>query len=158
MPDDAGCCAFAGDRGMLHKELTDTATAGEAAEVNSRHYDAYLSASRMCEIGMERATGHPYRSALIALERATRPPLRWASKSPGPAQVDGPDWFDQSGPSHARKKSPWFGDESPIGSLAHHQPHRPGSLPRPGPGPRTPVRDRTHSRTVRTPTPHLEAR
>ncbi|MFE9014902.1 FAD-binding and (Fe-S)-binding domain-containing protein [Streptomyces cyaneofuscatus] len=76
VPDDAGCCAFAGDRGMLHKELTDRATAKEAAEVNSRTYDAYLSANRMCEIGMERATGHPYRSALIELERATRPPGR----------------------------------------------------------------------------------
>lgn len=76
VPDGAGCCAFAGDRGMLHKELTDAATAKEAAEVNSRDYDAYLSANRMCEIGMERATGHPYRSALIELERATRPPGR----------------------------------------------------------------------------------
>lgn len=76
VPDDAGCCAFAGDRGMLHKELTDSATAVEAAEVCRRPYDAYLSANRMCEIGMERATGHPYRSALIELEHATRPTVR----------------------------------------------------------------------------------
>ncbi|OSC74278.1 FAD-binding oxidoreductase [Streptomyces sp. BF-3] len=75
VPDDAGCCAFAGDRGMLHKELTDSATAKEAAEVGRRPYDTYLSANRMCEIGMERATGHPYRSALIELEHATRPTL-----------------------------------------------------------------------------------
>ncbi|MGW0086202.1 FAD-binding and (Fe-S)-binding domain-containing protein [Streptomyces sp. NPDC003393] len=73
MPDDAGCCAFAGDRGMLHKELTAAATAREAAEVNSRTYDAYLSANRMCEIGMDRATGREYHSVLIELERATRP-------------------------------------------------------------------------------------
>ncbi|MFH8438071.1 FAD-binding and (Fe-S)-binding domain-containing protein [Streptomyces sp. NPDC018007] len=76
LPDDAGCCAFAGDRGMLHKELTDSATADEAAEVDRRPYDAYLSANRMCEIGMERATGRPYRSALIELEHATRPTVR----------------------------------------------------------------------------------
>lgn len=75
VPDDAGCCAFAGDRGMLHKELTDSATAKEGAEVRAREYDAYLSANRMCEIGMDRATGHPYHSALIELERATRPVL-----------------------------------------------------------------------------------
>ncbi|MEE1793478.1 FAD-binding and (Fe-S)-binding domain-containing protein [Streptomyces sp. BE308] len=73
IPDDAGCCAFAGDRGMLHKELTDSATAKEAAEVNSREYDAYLSANRMCEIGMDRATGREYYSVLMELERATRP-------------------------------------------------------------------------------------
>lgn len=73
MPDDAACCGFAGDRGMLHKELTDSATAKEAAEVNTREYDSYLCANRMCEIGMDRATGRSYHSALIELERATRP-------------------------------------------------------------------------------------
>ncbi|MFK0253762.1 FAD-binding and (Fe-S)-binding domain-containing protein [Streptomyces sp. NPDC090445] len=73
VPDDAGCCAFAGDRGMLHPELAASATAREAAEVTARAFDAYLSANRMCEVGMERATGRPYRSALIELEHATRP-------------------------------------------------------------------------------------
>ncbi|MEV5596416.1 FAD-binding and (Fe-S)-binding domain-containing protein [Streptomyces sp. NPDC052496] len=73
VPDDAGCCAFAGDRGMLHKELTEAATAKEAAEVTSRHFDAHLSANRMCEVGMDHATGgRGYYSALLALERVTR--------------------------------------------------------------------------------------
>ncbi|MFE5629802.1 FAD-binding and (Fe-S)-binding domain-containing protein [Streptomyces sp. NPDC056543] len=73
VPADAGCCAFAGDRGMLHPELTDSATAREAAEVTARPFDVHLSANRMCEIGMERATGRSYQSVLLALERATRP-------------------------------------------------------------------------------------
>ncbi|RSS50396.1 FAD-binding oxidoreductase [Streptomyces sp. WAC07061] len=73
VPDDAGCCAFAGDRGMLHPELTASATAREAAEVREREFDAYLSANRMCEVGMDRATGRPYHSVLVELERATRP-------------------------------------------------------------------------------------
>lgn len=73
IPDDAACCGFAGDRGMLHEELTASATAKEAAEVNTREYDTYLSANRMCEIGMDRATGRSYYSALMELERATRP-------------------------------------------------------------------------------------
>ncbi|WP_039640300.1 FAD-binding and (Fe-S)-binding domain-containing protein [Streptomyces sp. 769] len=74
VPDDAGCCAFAGDRGLLHRELTESATAKEAAEVTARHFDAHLSANRMCEIGMDHATdGRGYRSALLALEWATRP-------------------------------------------------------------------------------------
>ncbi|MFF9504228.1 FAD-binding and (Fe-S)-binding domain-containing protein [Streptomyces sp. NPDC014656] len=73
VPVDAGCCAFAGDRGMLHPELTASATAREAAEVTARPFDAHLSANRMCEIGMDRATGRSYRSALLALEHATRP-------------------------------------------------------------------------------------
>ncbi|CAM5409714.1 oxidoreductase [Streptomyces narbonensis] len=73
VPTDAGCCAFAGDRGMLHPELTASATAREAAEVTARSFDAHLSANRMCEIGMDRATGRTYQSVLLALERATRP-------------------------------------------------------------------------------------
>lgn len=74
VPDDAGCCAFAGDRGMLHRELTESATALEAAEVAAREWDAYLSANRMCEVGMDHALGAPrYRSVLTELERATRP-------------------------------------------------------------------------------------
>ncbi|WP_399921264.1 FAD-binding and (Fe-S)-binding domain-containing protein [Streptomyces kanamyceticus] len=74
VPDDAGCCAFAGDRGMLHKELTESATRKEAAEVTARSYDAYLSANRMCEVGMDHATGRGYYSVLLELERATRLP------------------------------------------------------------------------------------
>lgn len=78
MPDDAGCCAFAGDRGMLHRELTESATREEAAFVTSRDFDAHLSANRMCEVGMDHATGRDYYSALLALERATRPEPREA--------------------------------------------------------------------------------
>lgn len=73
VPYEAGCCAFAGDRGMLHPELTESATAREAAEVTAREFDAHLSANRMCEVGMDRATGRNYYSALLELERATRP-------------------------------------------------------------------------------------
>ncbi len=74
MPLDAGCCAFAGDRGLLHEELTASATAREAAEVNRRSYDTYLSANRTCEIGLDHATGNRgYHSVLQELELATRP-------------------------------------------------------------------------------------
>lgn len=72
VPDDAGCCGFAGDRGMLHEELTAAATRAEAEEVAGRGFAAYLSASRMCEVGMAHATGEPYESVIVALERATR--------------------------------------------------------------------------------------
>ncbi|MFF6961009.1 FAD-binding and (Fe-S)-binding domain-containing protein [Streptomyces sp. NPDC088197] len=83
VPDDAGCCAFAGDRGMLHEELTEAATRPEAEEVAARGYDAYLSANRMCELGMEHATGEAYESVLIALDRATRGlPVTHAAPAP----------------------------------------------------------------------------
>ena len=73
VPVDWSCCAFAGDRGLLHPELTASATAREAAEVNSREFDSYASANRTCEIGMSRATGHDYRHLLELAELATRP-------------------------------------------------------------------------------------
>ncbi|MCI2957182.1 FAD-binding oxidoreductase [Agromyces atrinae] len=73
IPDEWGCCAYAGDRGLLHPELTASATAREAAEVVSEQYDLHLSANRTCELGMTEATGRPYRHVLEALEEATRP-------------------------------------------------------------------------------------
>ncbi|WP_120003427.1 FAD-binding and (Fe-S)-binding domain-containing protein [Nesterenkonia muleiensis] len=72
IPESWGCCAYAGDRGMLHPELTASATRQEAEEVQRRHYDAYASLNRTCEQGMTEATGHTYRHILQHLEQATR--------------------------------------------------------------------------------------
>lgn len=72
IPDDWGCCAFAGDRGLLHPELTASATNREAHEVTAGEFDAYVSCNRTCEIGMTRATGHPYRHVLEALNTSAR--------------------------------------------------------------------------------------
>lgn len=72
VPEDWGCCGFAGDRGMLHPELTAGATAPEAAQVTSGDADAYVSANRTCEMGMTRATGRTYEHVLEVLERVTR--------------------------------------------------------------------------------------
>ncbi len=72
VPEDWGCCGFAGDRGMLHPELTASATAREAAALRGRAFDAYASVNRTCEIGMTRATGAPYRHVLELLDEATR--------------------------------------------------------------------------------------
>jgi D-lactate dehydrogenase len=73
IPVTATCCGFAGDRGLLHPELTAAATAPEAAELEGRHFDARLCSNRTCEIGLEQATGEPYTSFLLPLERLTRP-------------------------------------------------------------------------------------
>ncbi|WP_254359405.1 FAD-binding and (Fe-S)-binding domain-containing protein [Microbacterium hominis] len=73
IPDDWGCCAFAGDRGMLHPELTASATSAEAAEVRALDAEAHASCNRTCELGMTRATGQEYSHVLELLEEATRP-------------------------------------------------------------------------------------
>jgi len=72
VPPDAGCCAFAGDRGFLFPELTASATDLEARQVHEEEHDGYYSSSRTCEIGMTRATGKVYQSYLHLLEYASR--------------------------------------------------------------------------------------
>ncbi|HEY5246838.1 MAG TPA: FAD-linked oxidase C-terminal domain-containing protein, partial [Dermatophilaceae bacterium] len=64
IPENTGCCAFAGDRGMLHPELTESATKAEAADVAAMGATAHASCNRTCELGMTRATGEPYRHVL----------------------------------------------------------------------------------------------
>lgn len=66
------CCGFAGDRGFLRRELTESATAAEASEVDASGADLHLSGNRPCELGMQHSTGAVYEPALVALERATR--------------------------------------------------------------------------------------
>jgi D-lactate dehydrogenase len=73
IPDDWGCCGFAGDRGLLHPELTASATRREAASVATHSANAYLSCNRTCEIGMTRATGQPYRHVLETLDELSTP-------------------------------------------------------------------------------------
>ncbi len=78
VPISATCCAFAGDRGMLHPELTATATEEEVAQVKARLAEpvegpvGFASGNRTCELGMEHATGQPYESIIVTLERQTR--------------------------------------------------------------------------------------
>jgi hypothetical protein len=74
VPTTATCCGFAGDRGFLHPELVEAATAGEAQEVRERHFDAHLCSNRTCEVGLERATGERFESFVYLLEELTRRP------------------------------------------------------------------------------------
>ena len=69
--DSWGCCGFAGDRGMLHPELTASATSAQSEEISGKKFDSYLSTNLTCEIGMSRATGQKYEHILCALDRLT---------------------------------------------------------------------------------------
>jgi D-lactate dehydrogenase len=82
VPDDWGCCAFAGDRGMLHPELTESATRVQAEQVRAGGAEAHASCNRTCELGMTRATGSQYRHILELLEESSRaqvPPVSGVS-------------------------------------------------------------------------------
>ena len=60
VPLDWSCCGFAGDRGLLHPELTQSATRNQAQELRSHKYVAYASSNRPCQIGLSIATGESY--------------------------------------------------------------------------------------------------
>jgi D-lactate dehydrogenase len=73
VPENWACCGFGGDRGLLHPELTESATFAEAKEIMSRTFSAYSSINRPCEIAMSQATGKSYQHLLQVLERSSRP-------------------------------------------------------------------------------------
>ena len=73
VPPGAECCGFAGDRGFLVPELTASATAREAADVEERAPGpdvGFYSTCRTCEIGMSRAVGRPYLSLVHLVREA----------------------------------------------------------------------------------------
>lgn len=72
VPQSWSCCGFAGDRGLLHPEVTASATSGMADELAGRTFDAYASLNRTCEIAMSRATGKPYVHILEIIAAQTR--------------------------------------------------------------------------------------
>lgn len=76
VPLGATCCGTAGDRGLLHPELVESATkderAGLAAELSQGPVDAFVSANRTCEMGLEQSTGFGYEHVLHQLEERTR--------------------------------------------------------------------------------------
>ncbi|MDU0478226.1 FAD-binding and (Fe-S)-binding domain-containing protein [Staphylococcus chromogenes] len=72
IPVNWNCCGYAGDRGMLHPELTASATKAEAAEAKKLGAQYHASLNRTCELGLTRATGHEYQHILEILEMASR--------------------------------------------------------------------------------------
>jgi len=62
VPLYAGCCGMAGDRGMLHPELTKAATLMEAKELSTKNVEGYFSSSKTCEMALAEATQKNYQS------------------------------------------------------------------------------------------------
>lgn len=68
VPQQAGCCGMAGDRGFLFPELTQSATRHEAMEVKEHSCDGHYSSSKTCEMAMSEAVGVNYASILNLVE------------------------------------------------------------------------------------------
>ncbi|HVX65643.1 MAG TPA: FAD-binding and (Fe-S)-binding domain-containing protein [Bryobacteraceae bacterium] len=72
MPEDVGCCGFAGDRGFTHPELTASALRDLRAALPPGCTAGY-STSRACEIGLSQHGGVPYQSLVYLVDECTTP-------------------------------------------------------------------------------------
>ena len=72
VPPNWGCCGFAGDRGLIHPELTESATRAEADSVKSIGADFHVSNNRTCEMAMSAAVGKPFIDVIQLLYEAIR--------------------------------------------------------------------------------------
>lgn len=70
VPDQVGCCGFAGDKGFNTPELNSHALRhlSQALDGVAEGY----STSRTCEIGLSEKSGFPYRSVVYLLEECSR--------------------------------------------------------------------------------------
>ena len=71
IPQFAGCCGMAGDRGFYYPELTRAAVKLEADEVKQTPYDGYYSSAKTCEINFSEAVGKNYDSILVLLDEVS---------------------------------------------------------------------------------------
>jgi D-lactate dehydrogenase len=71
IPEFAGCCGMAGDRGFYYPQLTQSATKLEANEVKTTDYDGYYSSAKTCEMALTEAVGKNYESILKLLDEVT---------------------------------------------------------------------------------------
>ncbi len=67
IPLDWNCCGFAGDRGLLHPEFTQSATLREATEVKQTNTVAYASNNKPCQIALSQATDKKYQHIIHTL-------------------------------------------------------------------------------------------
>ncbi|MCU7845975.1 MAG: FAD-binding oxidoreductase [Candidatus Thiodiazotropha sp. (ex Monitilora ramsayi)] len=67
LPEEEGCCGFAGDKGFITPELNASALSRLKQQIPADCQQGY-SNSRTCEIGLSRHTGIPYRSIAYLID------------------------------------------------------------------------------------------
>jgi D-lactate dehydrogenase len=72
VPVGTTCCGMAGDRGLLHPELPQSALRDVKEDLEGRDFDACISSNRTCELALQQVTGRPYSSFVFLLEELTR--------------------------------------------------------------------------------------
>lgn len=73
VPDEVGCCGFAGDKGFTHPELNAWGLRKLRPQIEQHGSVAGYSNSRTCEIGLTTNSGIPYQSIAYLVDEATAP-------------------------------------------------------------------------------------
>lgn len=72
VPDEVGCCGFAGDRGFNYPEVNKYALRKLRPQIEANGIKEGFSNSRTCEIGLTTNSGVPYSSIVYLVDRCTR--------------------------------------------------------------------------------------
>lgn len=73
IPEEVGCCGFAGDRGFTHPELNAYALRKLRPQIEEHNIQIGYSNSRTCEIGLTTNSGIPYVSIAYLVDECTTP-------------------------------------------------------------------------------------
>ncbi|MDA3614316.1 FAD-binding and (Fe-S)-binding domain-containing protein [Polluticaenibacter yanchengensis] len=72
IPEHAGCCGMAGDRGFLVPQLVASATAAEVADIKKQsHCDGYYSTATTCEMAMKKHAEKDFEHIAYLLDEVT---------------------------------------------------------------------------------------
>ena len=71
VPEEIGCCGFAGDRGFTHPELNAYALRKLRPQIEAHGITLGYSNSRTCEIGLSTHSGVPYVNIAYLVDECT---------------------------------------------------------------------------------------
>ena len=73
VPEEVGCCGFAGDKGFTHPELNQWGLRKLRPQIERFGAKDGYSNSRTCEIGLTANCGIPYKSIAYLVDSCTTP-------------------------------------------------------------------------------------
>lgn len=75
VPEEVGCCGFAGDKGFTHPEVNTYALRKLKPQLEKAGVEVGYSNSRTCEIGLTTNSGIPYISIVYLVDQCTKPKI-----------------------------------------------------------------------------------
>ena len=73
VPQEVGCCGFAGDKGFFNPEVNEWALRKLRPQIEKHGITAGYSNSRTCEIGLTTHSGIPFQNIIYLVDKVTSP-------------------------------------------------------------------------------------